>query len=238
MGLGSPGHALGGLRHHEDEAEARGHVHCWLQCPGSKDIFSGLRRPGVDVEIELSVVLLINDRRALYTSAQDVALIPGTVDVEFSQSVSALPTEASDGSCKPGRRIYRPINNAIRPQWPLDHIECYNCHCKWRLGIYACLCYWVPMTFRAFHDVVFMIDDVKTREDEVWEHFRMAMREFEKRCEATNSELRPIRLRSGAVGPHSRPTVFRSVARLVESEQASLPRVSNEPKLPGLEHKR
>ena len=116
MGPGSPGFVPGGLRRREDEDEARGHVHCWQQFPGHKEGLSGLRRPGVDVEIELSVVLLINDRRALYTSAQDVPLIPNTIDVEFLQAVNTLPTKAADASYRPGRRIFRPVSTVTRGQ--------------------------------------------------------------------------------------------------------------------------
>ncbi len=85
MGPGSPGFVPGGLRRREDEDEARGHVHCWQQFPGEKERLSGLRRPGVDVEIGLSVAFLMNGRRAIFTSAQGVTLIPFTPMLSSSE---------------------------------------------------------------------------------------------------------------------------------------------------------
>ena len=77
----------------------------------------------------------------------------------------------------------------------LSHIKCYNCHDKWRLGTCDCLDCWVPMTSKAVHNAISLVDDRDARTAEVWERFRMSMKDFERRSGGANSELRAIQVR-------------------------------------------
>ncbi len=77
----------------------------------------------------------------------------------------------------------------------LSNIKCYNCHDKWRLGTCDCLDCWVPMTSKAVHNAISLVDDRDARTAEVWERFRMSMKDFERRSGGANSELRAIQVR-------------------------------------------
>ena len=48
-----------------DEKAARGHVICGQEHPDRVSVFSGFRRFGVDVEIELNVDHLLADKRVM-----------------------------------------------------------------------------------------------------------------------------------------------------------------------------
>ncbi len=48
------------------------------------------------------------------------------------------------------------------------------------------------MAFKAVHNAISLFDDEDARTAEVWERFRMSMKEFERRNGAANSELRAI----------------------------------------------
>ena len=102
-------------------------------------------------------------------------------EVIYMEWINILPTRAADGRYKSGIRVYWQISNAARAHWPSDRIECDSCESEWRLETCVCLTCWVPMTRKAILGMIFAIDDKDAREREVWERFRMTMKEFRGR---------------------------------------------------------
>ncbi len=77
------------------------------------------------MEIDPNVELLLHDERVMYTSAQDVTLIPDAVDLSCIKWINVLPTRTADGRYKSGIRIYRQISSEAKARypWPNDRIK-------------------------------------------------------------------------------------------------------------------
>ena len=55
----------------------------------------------------------------MYTSAQNVTLIPDAVDVSYIKWIGVLPTRTADGRYKPGICIYMQVAYAAKTHFPV-----------------------------------------------------------------------------------------------------------------------
>ena len=76
---------------------------------------------------------MLADSVEIYRSANDVVLMPNTVEVKYTRYVQVLPD---------GMNIYR------RPttQVPRDTIACESCTIEWRVGMQFGPSCWAPLT--------------------------------------------------------------------------------------------